>query len=89
MSTAIFDDILDALKDGEYHDFSVIALKSRSNSLQTEAALCFLTKYGFVSRQRRPHSLHTKRAKLTPTMFNFLKRIKELEGYERKRTDTN
>jgi len=82
LSTPVFDDILDTLRDGEYHDFSVIALKSRSNSLQTEAALCFLAKYEFVQRQRRPHSLHTKRAKLTPTMFNFLKRMKELEKSE-------
>jgi len=79
LSTPIFDDILDALKDGEYHDFTTIHWKSRLNSDQVEAALCFLAKYGFVSRQRRPHSLHTKRAKLTPTMLEFLKRIKELE----------
>jgi len=78
---SVFDEVLETLYDGEYHTFEDIQLKAARNlnETQVEAVVSFLEHYGFVKRQRKPWSTRTNKAKLTPEMLNFLRRIKELE----------
>jgi len=85
---AVFDEILDVLSDGEYHTFEEITFKAARNlnKTQVEEVLQFLDSYGFIEQKRSRSSafgpLETKGAKLSRSMTQWLKQIKELESTE-------
>jgi len=81
----VFDDILDTLSDGKYHNFDELTMFSSShNEDQIELIMKFLESYGFIRRQRKVWSTRTNKVRLEPSMLNFLRRLKELEDQEKK-----
>jgi len=82
-SVFVFDEVFSVLSDGKYHSFEEISPKIRHlNQNQLEAVLSFLNRYSLITRKRRVWSTRTQGAKLTPEIFNFLNRVKELEKSE-------
>jgi len=84
----VFDDVLEALSDGEYHVFEEIKFKAARNfnEAQVESALKFLEQYDLIARKRNRWGTHG--AKLTQETFNFLKGLKELEDIEKAEYET-
>jgi hypothetical protein len=85
MRTAVFDDILNTLKDGKYHTFEELqfAVGAKLDDEQIEVVLAFLEKYDFVSRMRKPWSTLTRKVALKPVLFEFLKKLKALNIVEK------
>lgn len=62
----ILDDLLDYLKDGNWH--SVRELMSRISPLKLERALVFLEQYGFIEWDKREGKI-----RLNYSVLNFLR----------------
>jgi len=74
----VFDDILEILKDREWHSFQELWEKTKTlNQNQLEFILSFMQSYDFIQRERKHWSLHTKRVKLNPMMANFLDQLND------------
>jgi len=78
----VFDDILDTLSDGEFHEFEEIKKAAPDkNETQVDAVLEFFEDYGLLTRHRSRGTafgpIVTKGAQLSKSMLKFLKKIKE------------
>ena len=88
----VFDDILDALSDGKEHPIEDIRFRAARdlNESQVDLVLTALAEADFItifrSRGTAFGPLEIKNAKLVPRTLIFLKKIKELEGQEAKKS---
>jgi uncharacterized protein YfbU (UPF0304 family) len=79
----VFDEILDIIKDGDWHNFEELSAKATQlNENQLEFILSFMQQYDFIKRERKRWSLCTRRVKLNPMMVTFLERLGELPKLE-------
>ena len=69
------DEILDLLKNGEWHGVKEIADKTRLHEFKVELITSFLAQYDFLEFEKKE-----KKIKLSPQLLLFLKKI---EGAER------
>ena len=69
------DEILDLLKNGEWHGVKEIADKTRLHEFKVELITSFLAQYDFLEFEKKE-----KKIKLSPQLLLFLKKI---EGVER------
>ncbi len=72
------EDILRLLENGKWHDLKEIGEKTQLNDLKVKSATKFLLQYEFVKLDEREQKI-----KLDPSMQNFLKKIRQLEGEEK------
>jgi len=71
------DEILDVLKNGKWHDLKEISEKTRLQVLKVELFTKFLAQYDFIELNKKEH-----KARLTPPLFVFLRKVQELEEKE-------
>ena len=77
------DEILDLLKNGEWHGVKEIADKTRLHEFKVELITSFLTQYDFLEFDKKE-----KKIKLSPQLLHFLKKIEgvEREAFRQKRS---
>jgi len=68
------DEILDLLKNGEWHGVKEIADKTRLHEFKVELVTSFLTQYDFLEFDKKE-----KKIKLSPQLLLFLKKIESVE----------
>ena len=68
------DEILDLLKNGEWHELKEITDKTRLRELKVEIITSFLAEYDFLEFDKKE-----KKIKLSPQLLLFLKKIKDVE----------
>ncbi len=71
MST--IDEILELLKDEKWHDLSHLKKKIRLQEFEVEAITNFLAEYQLIQLDKEQ-----KKAKISPTLLNFLKKIQRI-----------
>jgi len=69
------DEILNILKNGKWHDLREISEKTHLREVKVQMLTQFLAQYNFVELDEREH-----KTRLTKPLFNFLKKIRELEA---------
>ena len=69
------DEILNILKNGKWHDLREISEKTCLHKAKVEMLTTFLAQYNFIELDAKEH-----RTRLTKPLFNFMKKIKELEA---------
>jgi len=74
------DEILDLLKNGEWHGVKEIADRVQLRELKVELITGFLAEYDFLEVDKKE-----KRIKLSPHMLLFLKKIEDIERRLRSR----
>lgn len=72
------DDILKVLENGKWHDLKEIGEKIQLDDSDIMNITDFLAQYNFVKLDKE-----RKKAKLGPSMQDFLKKIRQLEGEEK------
>lgn len=72
------DDILDALKNGEWHNSEEISERTRLQRFKVELLTKFLAEYNFIEVDNKE-----QRIRLTPPLLNFIKKIRKIEAKER------
>jgi len=76
------EDILRLLENGKWHDLKEIGektqLKTQLNDLKVKSVTKFLSQYNFIKLNEGEQKI-----KLDPSMQNFLKKIRQLEGEEK------
>lgn len=75
META--NDIFDLLEDGKWHSFTEITDKSGLHEFKLEIIANFLAEYDFVRLDKA-----RRKARLTVSTIDFLKKIKQIEKDE-------
>jgi len=73
----VMDDILKLLEDGKWHNIREIIDNSKLHERKVEMFMNFLSKYNFVELDKK-----RQKAKLTPSLYKFVKKIKILEEKE-------
>jgi len=73
------DDILRLLENGEWHDLKEIEKKTQLHDLHIMSITKFLAQYNFIKLDKEG-----KKAKLGPSMQDFLKKIRQIEGEEKR-----
>lgn len=73
----IIDNILELLKNGEWHDLEEISKRTRLDKFKVELLTNFLAEYNFVELDKKE-----QRTRLTPPLLNFIKKI---QGTEKER----
>ncbi len=68
------DWILDLLEDGKWHNLSEILEESQLPSSKMKTIVGFLSEYELINVDKE-----SKKVRLTPQMFDFLKNIREAE----------
>jgi len=71
------DEILELLKNGEWHKLKEIADKTRLHEFKVELVTSLLAEYDFLKYDKEE-----KRIKLSPQLLLFLKKIEALERSE-------
>ena len=71
------DDILGALKNGEWHELKEISKMMLLRERNVELLTNFLAEYDFVELDKEE-----QRIRLTRSLFNFLNRIRSIEKKE-------
>ena len=71
------DDILKLLEDGKWHDMQEIIADSKFQDLKVKVFMGFLSEYNFVELDKK-----RQRVKLTPSLFEFFRKIRLLEEKE-------
>jgi len=74
---AQIDQILDLLKNGKWHDLKEISQKTQLQKLKVELLADFLAEYNFIELNKEEQI-----TRLTPTLLNFLNKIREVEERE-------
>lgn len=72
------DDILRLLEDGRWHDLNEIGKKIELHDLKVKSLTKFLAQYSFIKLDK-----DGEKAKLDPSIEDFLKRIRRIEGEAR------
>jgi len=86
-------DVLDLLADGEWHTINEISTLEPLRKLpmtNINIYIDFLNEYDFIELSEEPETEETptiKQIKLTPPLLDFIKKIKWIERYERKRIE--
>ena len=73
------DEILDTLKNGEWHDFEEISEKTQLSVFKLELLAKFLAEYKFIELDKRK-----QRTRLTPPLLNFTKKIQNDDILEKR-----
>jgi len=68
------DEILDLLKNGEWHGIKEIADKVQLREFKAELITSFLAEYDFLELDKKERKI-----KLSPQMLLFLKKIESIE----------
>ena len=68
------DQILDLLRNGEWHELREIAEKAQLHEVKVEIITSFLAEYNFLKFDKEE-----KKTKLSPQLQLFLKKIKDIE----------
>jgi len=71
------DDILKLLEDGRWHDLNEIRKKIELQDLKVKSLTKFLAQYDFIMLDK-----DGKKAKLGPSIQDFLKKIQRIEEEE-------
>jgi len=71
------DDILKLLEDGRWHDLNEIRKKIELQNLKVKSLTKFLAQYNFIELDK-----DGKKAKLGPSIQDFLKKIRRIEEDE-------
>jgi len=71
------DDILKLLEDGRWHDLNEIIKKIELQDLKVKSLTKFLAQYNFIELDK-----DGKKAKLGPSIQDFLKKIRRIEEDE-------
>mgnify|MGYP002397205695 CR=1 FL=1 len=74
MSVPQIDEILEVLRDGEWHDLSEIVGKFRLHEFEVRIIMSFLAEYNFIDLDTQRQKL-----KLTNSALNFLQKIQRIE----------
>jgi len=72
------DNILKLLEDGRWHDLDEIRKKIELHDLQVKSLTKFLAQYNFIKLDK-----DGRRAKIGPSIQDFLKKIQRIEEEER------
>jgi DNA-binding IclR family transcriptional regulator len=73
----IIDNILEMLKNGEWHDLDEISERTRLDRFKVELVTDFLAEYNFVELDRKE-----QKTRLTAPLLDFIKKIQGTEGKE-------
>ena len=68
------DEILDLLKNGEWHGIEEVADKIRLHNSKVELITSFLAEYDFLQFDKKERKI-----KLSPQLLVFLKKIEDVE----------
>lgn len=68
------DEILELLKNGEWHELKEIADKTQLHEFKVELITSFLAEYDFLEFNKKE-----KKIKLSPELLLFLKSIEDIE----------
>jgi len=68
------DEILDLLRNGEWHGLKEVADRTRLKEVKVEIVTSFLVEYDFLEFDKEE-----KKIKLSPQLQLFLKKIKDIE----------
>jgi len=68
------DQILELLKNGEWHGLNEVAEKTGLQKLKVEVITNFLAEYNFLKLSKQE-----KKIKMTPELLLFFKKVEELE----------
>lgn len=71
------DEVLDALSNGKWHDLKKISEETGLHQNTVDLLTNFLAKYEFVELNKKE-----RKTRLTPSLFNFLRKIQNLEEKE-------
>jgi len=71
------DEILDALKNGKWHDLKEISEEKRLHQNTVKLLTDFLAHYDFIELNKKE-----QKTKLTPPLRDFLRKIRDLEEKE-------
>ena len=71
------DDIIKLLEDGRWHDLNEIRKKIELQNLKVKSLTKFLAQYDFIELDK-----DGKKAKLGPSIQDFLKKIQRIEEEE-------
>jgi len=74
----IIDNILELLKNGEWHDLKEISERARLARSKVQLLTNFLAEYNFVELDKKE-----QRTRLTPPLLDFIKTIQGIEEKER------
>jgi DNA-binding IclR family transcriptional regulator len=67
--------ILELLKNGEWHELKGVAEKTQLNESQMGLVMSFLTEYDFIELDAKK-----KKTRVTSPFFSFLKKIQSIEN---------
>jgi DNA-binding IclR family transcriptional regulator len=73
----LIDEILELLKNGEWHELKEIAEKTRLKDLKVELITTFLAEYDFLEFDKK-----CRRIRLSPQLRLFLKKLERVENEE-------
>ena len=73
------DDILKLMENGKWHGLKEIGKKTQLQDLDIVSVAKFLAQYNFIKLDKEG-----KKARLDPSMQDFLKKIRQLEGEEKR-----
>jgi len=68
------DEILELLKNGEWHELKQIAKEAQLQEFKVELITSFLAEYDFLEFDKKE-----KKIKLSPQLLHFLKKIEHAE----------
>jgi len=71
------DTILNVLQDGKWHDLKKISDETQLQEFKVEIVTNFLAEYDFIELNKKEN-----KTRLTPPLFNFLKKVREIEENE-------
>lgn len=74
----VIDEILNVLKNGEWHGLVEISEKTGLNGLKVKLVTNFLAEYNFIELDAKE-----KRTRLTSELLNFIRKIQSVEEKER------
>jgi len=66
----VIDEILDALKNGQWHDLKEILERTHLSRFKFEILTNFLAEYNFIELDKKK-----QRTRLTPPLMKFIKKI--------------
>jgi len=73
------DEILDLLKNGRWHALKEISEKTLLHENKIELLTGFLAEFNFIELNTKEH-----KTRLTPSLLDFLKKVRDLEKNEGK-----
>jgi DNA-binding IclR family transcriptional regulator len=73
----VIDEILELLKNGEWHELKEIAEKTRLQDLKVQLITTFLAEYDFLEFDKK-----YRKIRLSPQLQLFLKKLERVEDEE-------